>query len=159
MKNPSRKPDYPLVLVFLGFLFFSCEPPAVYDRYQPLEHTTWEKNKEYFFSFEIKDPSRTYDLTLEIRNNNLYPYRNLWVVCSEDRPVGPIRRDTLECILANEYGKWNGNGISLFQTSVPIRQNFRFTHKGLHTLGFRQIMRDEHLKGIQEIGLRVVQVK
>lgn len=112
---------------------------------------------EYFFSFEIKDTSHAYDLTLEIRNNNLYPYRNLWIVCSEDRPIGPIIRDTIECTLANEYGKWKGSGISLFQTSVPLRKNFRFTHKGLYTLGFRQIMRDDKLKGIQEIGLRIVQ--
>ena len=72
-----------------------------------------EKDKEYYFTFEVKDISVPYDLTLEVRNNNLYPYQNLWLFCSEEQPIGPLRRDTIECMLADEFGKWHGHGISL----------------------------------------------
>lgn len=56
-------------------LFFSCENPALYDQYQAINNITWEKDKEYYFTFEVKDISVPYDLTLEVRNNNLYPIR------------------------------------------------------------------------------------
>ena len=46
-----------------------------------------EKDKEYYFTFEVKDISVPYDLTLEVRNNNLYPYQNLWLFCSEEQPI------------------------------------------------------------------------
>lgn len=69
-------------------LFFSCENPALYDQYQAINNITWEKDKEYYFTFEVKDISVPYDLTLEVRNNNLYPYQNLWLFCSEEQPIG-----------------------------------------------------------------------
>lgn len=156
MANLSRK-FKSFVIIILGFLFFSCESPALYDRYQAMSNSVWEKNKEYFFSFEITDISIPYNLTLEVRNNNLYPYKNLWVKSTFDQPIGPLQQDTIECILANEYGKWKGRGISLFQSSFFIRKNYTFSYAGLYTLSFKQMMRDESLKGIQEIGLRITQ--
>ena len=71
------------------FLCFSCENEAVYDQYQAIQNTSWEKDKEYYFTFLIEDISVPYDLTLEVRNNNMYPYQNLWVFCSEELPIGP----------------------------------------------------------------------
>ena len=65
----------------------------MYDQYQAINNITWEKDKEYYFTFEVKDISVPYDLTLEVRNNNLYPYQNLWLFCSEEQPIGPLRRD------------------------------------------------------------------
>lgn len=73
------------------FLCFSCENEAVYDQYQAIQNTSWEKNKEYYFTFLIEDISVPYDLTLEVRNNNMYPYQNLWVFCSEELPIGPLK--------------------------------------------------------------------
>ena len=138
------------------FLCFSCENEAVYDQYQAIQNTSWEKNKEYYFTFLIEDISVPYDLTLEVRNNNMYPYQNLWVFCSEELPIGPLKRDTIECMLADEFGKWYGDGISLFQSSFPIRSAYYFPVKGQYTFSFRQGMRNDHLPGIQEIGLRVL---
>ena len=138
------------------FLCFSCENEAVYDQYQAIQNTSWEKNKEYYFTFLIEDISVPYDLTLEVRNNNMYPYQNLWVFCSEELPIGPLKRDTIECMLADEFGKWYGDGISLFQSSFPIRSAYYFPVKGQYTFSFRQGMRNDQLPGIQEIGLRVL---
>ena len=138
------------------FLCFSCKNEAVYDQYQAIQNTSWEKNKEYYFTFLIEDISVPYDLTLEVRNNNMYPYQNLWVFCSEELPIGPLKRDTIECMLADEFGKWYGHGISLFQSSFPIRSAYYFPVKGQYTFSFRQGMRNDQLPGIQEIGLRVL---
>ena len=76
----------------------------MYDQYQAINNITWEKDKEYYFTFEVKDISVPYDLTLEVRNNNLYPYQNLWLFCREAPPIGPLRRGTIECMLADEFG-------------------------------------------------------
>ena len=42
------------------FLCFSCENEAVYDQYQAIQNTSWEKDKEYYFTFLIKDISIPY---------------------------------------------------------------------------------------------------
>lgn len=153
-RRRSRKLNY-LAVVCLSALSFSCQAPALYDQYQAIENTTWEKDKVYYFTFRITDASIPYDLTLEVRNNNLYPYQNLWLFCQEEPPIGPMKRDTIECLLADAFGKWYGHGVSLFQSSFPLRSHYLFPHEGQYTFGFRQGMRSEQLKGIQEIGLRV----
>lgn len=134
----------------------SCEKMAVYDQYQSIDNTTWGKDKEYYFTFEIEDISVPYDLLLEVRNNNLYPYQNLWLFCCEELPIGPMRSDTIECMLADDFGKWYGHGISLFQSSFPIREAYHFPFKGQYTFSFRQGMRRDNLEGIQEIGFKVI---
>ena len=107
-------------------LFFSCENPALYDQYQAINNITWEKDKEYYFTFEVKDISVPYDLTLEVRNNNLYPYQNLWLFCSEEQPIGPLRRDTIECMLADEFGKWQDMAFPYTKAVFPFIRNISF---------------------------------
>lgn len=148
-----------LLALLVCFAFLSCENKAVYNQYQAIDNSVWEKDKEYYFTFQIEDNAVPYDVIFEIRNNNLYPFQNLWLFFNEERPIGPMAKDTIECVLADEFGKWKGNGISLFQTSVPIRSNYLFPDKGQYTLSFRQGMRTDELKGIQEIGLKIERSK
>jgi gliding motility-associated lipoprotein GldH len=119
----------------------------------------WEKEKEYYFTFLIDDTTALYNITFEVRNNSLYPYQNLWIFCTERLPAGTMRRDTIECMLADEFGKWNGTGISLFQSGFPIRAGHKFPFEGKYSFSFRQGMRNDTLVGIQNIGLRVEQVR
>ncbi|MDR1937777.1 MAG: gliding motility lipoprotein GldH [Tannerellaceae bacterium] len=142
-------------ILCLCFLLLSCENRVIYNQYQGIDEFAWEKEKTYYFTFRIDDETAPYNISFEVRNNNLYPYQNLWVFYSEEQPVGPVRQDTLECMLANEFGKWHGKGISLYQSGFPVRTDYRFPLKGQYTFGFRQGMRDDTLKGIHEIGLRI----
>ena len=145
-----------------AFIFFllccnlACEDnQTIYNVFQPIENATWTKEKTFYFTFEIEDPSTLYDLTLELRNNSLYPYRNLWMIQKEEQPVGPLLRDTIECVLADEFGKWTGKGFSLYTSSFPLKQNYRFPYTGRYTFSFKHVMTDKELKGIHEIGFRV----
>jgi gliding motility-associated lipoprotein GldH len=145
-----------MIIFFSCFFLLSCgKDQVVYNQYQAIDHSAWEKGKEYYFTFQIDENTVPYNITLEIRNNNLYPYQNLWILLKEEPPVGPMARDTMECMLADDFGKWLGNGISLFQTSFPIKTNYLFTDTGSYTFSFRQGMRNDTLKGIQEIGLLI----
>ncbi len=151
--TPSRLQPY-ITTFFLCIILFSCTNSAYYEKYQTIEGQ-WDKNKELFFIYEIDDSLASYNLLLEIRNNNLYPYQNLWLFCSEEQPEGTLRRDTIECILADDFGKWKGTGISIYHISVPIRTKYIFPNKGKYTFIIRQGMRDDRLRGIEQIGVRI----
>lgn len=143
-----------LLFVCTCLIAFACDQP-LFEQYQAIEHDAWEKDNAYYFTFEIKDASIAYDLTLEIRNNNLYPFQNLWILGQTIYPDSTVRRDTTEFQLADEFGKWKGKGISIFQSSQPLLQRFYFPQAGQYTMGIRQGMRQDALPGIQGIGLRI----
>jgi len=143
------------LLAAILFLLASCGNPAVYHQYRSFPSEGWNKEQEVFFTFMIEEAAIPYNVILEIRNNNLYPYQNLWVFYREELPGGAVRQDTMQCMLANDLGKWYGKGISLFVSEFPIRSGYTFPMAGQYTFGFRQGMRRDTLAGIQAIGLRV----
>ena len=61
----------PTALVLL--LLAACTDTARYDHYQSVEKP-WTKDHIYYFTYDIDDNTVPYDLALEIRNNDLYPY-------------------------------------------------------------------------------------
>jgi len=144
-----------IICLFSGCL--SCSQTVFYDQYQIIEGA-WNKEKEFYFTYNIDDNSAHYNLHIHVRNNNRYQYQNLWLFCAEEQPVGPIQRDTVECLLADEYGEWYGTGISIFHLTIPIRTNYIFPHKGQYTFIIRQGMRDNRLRGIEEIGLTIEKI-
>ena len=143
-----------MIVYSLCVICVTCTRSAYYEKYQTID-TQWDKNKEYFFIYEIEDNSVSYNLSLEIRNNNLYPYQNLWLFCSEEQPEGSVVRDTIECLLADDFGKWHGSGISIYHLSIPVRTGYTFPHTGQYTFNIRQGMRDDLLRGIEQIGVRI----
>lgn len=147
-----------LAAACLAALCFSCHQHAMYDQYQVVDGSVWKKEKTFHFSFQADDTVSLYNLTLEIRNNSLYPYRNLWLLAYEERPIGPLKRDTVEYFLADKNNRWLGSGISLYQSGFPIRTNYRFEHTGLYSFGFRHGMSDDALPGIEEVGFRVEKI-
>ncbi|MDR1645779.1 MAG: gliding motility lipoprotein GldH [Tannerellaceae bacterium] len=160
MTDPTTKPNRKTkitLIVFFSILCLSCKNEAVYNQYHKIDRFMWEKNKEYSFTFHIDDAAALYDITLEVRNNSFYPYQNLWIFYTERPPAGALRRDTIECILADDFGRWYGKGISLFQSGFPLRTRYQFPLEGKYTFTFRQGMRHDTLSGIQNIGLRVEQ--
>ncbi|MDH6359035.1 gliding motility lipoprotein GldH [Parabacteroides sp. PF5-9] len=156
LMTPMIKAIKSLFIACLSLVAFSsCIESALYEQYQAIENQSWEKNKEYYFTFSVEDISVPYDLFLEVRNTNLYPYQNLWVFSQQELPIGSIQKDTIECMLADDFGKWFGKGISIFQMNFPIRSNYYFPNKGQYTFSFRQGMRTDTLEGIHEIGFKV----
>lgn len=144
-----------LLAAGLSLLFASCTPSGHYEEYSSIPDSEWDKAQQYIFTFDIRDISSAYDVSIEIRNNNKYPFRNLWLFCNNGYPGGIIRNDTLEARLADDFGKWYGKGISVYHTSLPYLSAFHFPDTGKYTVAIRQAMRTDLLPGIQEIGVKV----
>ncbi|MDR0796848.1 MAG: gliding motility lipoprotein GldH [Tannerella sp.] len=141
-------------LYCLLMVCFSCTKPVYYEKYQTVENP-WPKNSEYFFTCDIEDLTPSYDISIVIRNNNFYPYQNLWLFYAEKQPGGTIVHDTIECMLADDHGKWIGSGISIYHLSIPAKTRYSFPQKGQYTFTIRQGMREDLLKGIEQIGIRI----
>lgn len=145
--------------VFLLVLGSGCNSGTLYDRIESVDPTGWQVEDRVIFSVPVQDTVGMYNLYLQIRNESGYAYSNLWLFIDTYAPTGASLRDTLECKLANEMGKWYGRGVgNKFAVEMPYRTGVRFPYPGTYRIEVQQGMREEALKAIHDIGLRIEKV-
>lgn len=127
----------------------------VYYDFQHVPNKAWEKDACFSFHFHIHDTTICYNTSLQLRNSGYYPYQNIWFFYEEQRPSGNMIYDTIEYRLVDDKGKWTGNGVTLFQNQFPLRKNHHYPDSGKYTINLRHGMRDDRLKGIEDVGLLI----
>jgi gliding motility-associated lipoprotein GldH len=145
----------------VGFLLLglmACSQPEIFYEFHSFPEAVWSRNESVTFDVNIADSFARYDVFLEIRNNNDYPFRNLWLFVGLTTPDGRQRQDTINVELADVYGKWKGKGISLYTYPARYEHNLQYFHTGVYTYTVKQGMREENLPGISDVGLKVVNV-
>lgn len=137
----------------------ACSNDSIYTEYRSLPDTGWNKDSVARFQVNISQPGIPCNLLVNIRNNNQYPYQNFWMFIAATGPDGVTNKDTVECYLADNRGKWLGNGISsVYNMSVLVKPNMVFPKAGKYTFTLRQGMRDDVLTGITGIGVEIDKV-
>jgi len=151
------KSKYPLFIFIAGlFCFVSCNSNDIYHRYVSIENSAWHKDSIAVFSVPVTDTASLYNVIIDIRNGNEYPYQNLYLFVYSATPDGKTDGDTLNCILADNQGHWEGKGIGSTSTlSIMYIPAIKFSKQGDYTFKIMQGMREEILEGISDIGLRV----
>jgi gliding motility-associated lipoprotein GldH len=133
----------------------SCSQKEIFFNYHSFSNAEWNREDTAVFNVKIEDNSRPYNVSIELRNNNDYPFSNIWLFVDYKMPDGKSRTDTVGVDLADVYGKWYGKGLSLYNLSIPYETAILFPDTGTYVYSIRQGMRENPLKGISDIGLRV----
>jgi gliding motility-associated lipoprotein GldH len=135
-----------LAKISLGVLsvcfLISCNKNVVYSKYERIdENKGWAARKLIDFEAELTDTNQLYNVYINIRNAENYPYRNLFMFLHTTYPNGQTAVDTIECILADEQGHWLGKGMGdLYDNSILFKKNARFKQEGKYKFSFEQIM-------------------
>ena len=148
--------------VALAFCLLSCSRNEVFFDYLPIGSAGWLETDTLVFNPVIDDSLSTYNLFLEVRNDNRYAYQNLWLYIDglQGADIVAPFPPPFEVLLANEFGKWHGKGFSIvYELSVPYLQGVRFSHAGEQRITIRHGMDNTPLVGIKSIGFRVVKSK
>jgi gliding motility-associated lipoprotein GldH len=112
------------------------------------------------FDLEITDTLTLNNISLMVRHADAYPYRNLFVFVTTKYPDGKVLTDTMEVILSDEKGKWQGSGAGdIFDFKVPIKKNVRFPLAGKYQFSFEQGMRVDPLPLIMDFGFEIEKSK
>ena len=135
----------PLILLvnLLGFILTSCNNKTVYSKYENIpDDKGWGKDQQIKFEAEIEDTKIPYNVFINVRNADSYPYRNLFLFLETKYPDGNSKIDTLEVLLADEKGHWLGKGAGdLWDNTIPFKRNAKFPVAGKYTFTFMQAMR------------------
>lgn len=158
-----------MVITTVTAVLAGCSSNTIYGKYQDIPLTGWHKDSVLTFSVDITDTLANYNVVLSVRHSQEYPYQNLWFFIEENRVITDtvsedslivsrqqMALDSLEYYLADERGRWLGNGFG-DKKEMPclIEQNVQFKHPGIYEYTFRHGMRENLLRGIHEVGLIV----
>lgn len=121
----------------------------------------WNKKDSQKIDIDITDSQNPKNLIFVIRNNNEYPYSNLRLISSVlDAQEKSISKDTLNYILAKPNGEWLGSGFGdAKEILVQYKLNYKFPKNGKYTIDIIQAMRRDKLSGIEDIGVKIENVK
>ncbi|MGL6021608.1 MAG: gliding motility lipoprotein GldH [Chitinophagaceae bacterium] len=146
------------VVFLLAYLFLiSCGKVELFEKTISIPTQEWKSTFKPSFIFNMPDTLQTYNIYFFIRHRTLYEYNNLWINLFIKNNIQP-KTDTLkyELTLGNNNLGWLGNRLGdvvdqyILLTPTPVR-----FYKGENEISIMQIMRQDPLKYILNVGLRV----
>lgn len=147
---------FSLIFVGIFFSFLSCDQNRIYEKNITIDKYIWKSDFIPSFKIEIKDTSVIYNLYVNIRHADIYQYQNIWLVVGTQLPDGTKASRRIEITLANDEGKWFGEGLGdIWDYRTMIQENAFFTLPGSYTFTIEQNMRQDPLLGIMSVGLRI----
>jgi len=145
-----------LSLVLLSCAFISCNSNVLSSQIKKIPEEGWDEKNKLNFTVDVTDNKVYYNVFLNVRHADSYPFSNLFVFLTTTNPSGKVTIDTLECVLANKKGEWQGNGTGdIWDNKIPLKQNLIFPQTGKYTFSFQQGMRLNPLPLIMDFGLTI----
>lgn len=149
-----------ILILLVSIIFFSCDKKRVFDEYKSVG-SAWNKDSIVSFNLPELDSTKRYDLFINLRANNNYPFSNLFLIVTLEKPNGYTKVDTLEYEMAAADGTLLGDGFTdIKESKLYLKENVRF--RGKYKLNIKQAVREggkvpgvTQLEGITEVGLRI----
>jgi gliding motility-associated lipoprotein GldH len=145
-------------------LFSACTPIDLYERVATIPGQAWQSSYKPSFTFDIKDTTADYRLFLILRHNNKYNYNNIWLNLYRKMPGGQVSKVPYELQLATNEKGWLAEGMDdLYEHRIPLTppaaDSFYFNRNGAYTFTVEQIMREDPLQNVLNVGLRIERKK
>ena len=141
-----------IICISLG----SCTSINVYERTVPIPLQAWYYNNTPSFSFNITDTLASYNIYIVLRHTDAYEYNNIWLRLGIKSPIN-FQNQNLDITLGSDAKGWEGKGMDdIFEVRKNITNGpVPFKKSGTYTFTISQIMRENPLKHILNVGVRV----
>ncbi len=159
-----KKTDLPflcLLAVVCGLTFSSCKTIDLYEKDVAIPEHQWKASFKPEFKFIIKDTTVPYSVYIVLRHTDRYNFNNIWLNLSTRTPGDSVvQKAQYELPLANSEG-WLGSAASmddLYEHRIlitPRNEPVYFRKAGEYTFIIEQIMREDPLENVLNIGLRI----
>lgn len=154
-----RKKEFlPAILLCAVILTLtSCRKGMIYSHYESAPIAGWERIDTLKFDVSPVSESGYYHTELGLRIVQSFPFTSLtMIVTREILPEHAIVADTVSFTLMNKNSaNFNGNGIALYQYSVPLRELRLEKGDSLH-ITVNHYMRREILPGVNDVGITML---
>ena len=138
----------------------SCKQIDLFEKTAVVPGHKWESSFKPSFTFTIKDTISAYKLFVVLRHNDKYNYNNIFVNIITKQPgQDSTQKARYDLTLATNEKGWLANGMDdIYEHRIPLTpddQEVRFQKPGDYTFTIEQIMRENPLKNVLNVGLRI----
>lgn len=150
-----------LLLAFYSLLAASsCQTIDLYEKTASIPGHSWKSSFKPTFTFTIKDTASAYQLYVTIRHKDRYNFNNIYINLTTKQPG----RDSAQTArydlrLGTDESGWLGTGMDdIYDHRVPLTPvgtDFRFREPGEYHFTIEQVMREDPLENVMNVGLRI----
>ena len=79
----------------------------------------------------------------------------MWLFVGVEKDSTVILTDTIEFFLANDRGEWLGGGLTVKELPLMYREKYQFANSGTYHITLQQGMREDALRGVTEVGVKI----
>lgn len=157
MNGQSKQAGLLITMIILVISFTSCDQEYFFYDAVDIENAEWRFEESPQFEFSTSDTSSYLDFYLDIRNNEVYSYRNIYAFIEMEFPNEKTLKDTIHFPdMATPEGKWTGSGIGgSYDNSILYKSRRKLPLPGDYKLRVTHAMRDEALLGIERVGIHI----
>jgi gliding motility-associated lipoprotein GldH len=152
---------YLTILLIASLLLGSCARTDLFEKNIALPSHKWEYAFKPTISFNITDTVAYYYIFLVVRHTDAYHFNNLWVKMKSTAPGDSISStQQFDLPLATQTG-WTGTGMDdIYEHRILLyRQPVKFLRQGEYSVTLEQVMRENPLEEILNVGIRLEKVK
>lgn len=143
-------------------MLISCTTADLYEKTASIPGHSWKSSYKPSFTFTIKDTSSSYQLFLVLRHTDKYNFNNIWLNLSVKSPGADTTRTFhIDKKLGSDEKGWLGSGMDdIYEHRIElldelVNNDISFRKPGNYTFTLEQIMREDPLAHVLNVGLRI----
>ena len=146
-------------LLLLGFI--ACNKLNLFERSVAVPKHEWQSSFEPSFTCVITDTTAFYNISLVLRHRDRYHYNNIWLQLTIIDPTSKKIQFTTEKILGTNEKGWLGVGMDdIYEHRISLQDELlkngvSLRKKGPYQFRIKQIMREDPLQEIMNVGIRI----
>jgi gliding motility-associated lipoprotein GldH len=139
------------IVLFTSYIFFSCTTIDL-----AIPGHEWKSSFKPSFDFTIKDTASPYRLFLVLRHNEKYNFNNIYVNVYVKGPgQDTVQKIQQDLVLATNEKGWLGTGMDdIYDHRIQLGPD-QSLKAGNYTFTIEQIMREDPLENVLNVGLRI----
>ena len=143
------------ILVPCALFLASCTTIDLYEKEVTIPGHEWKSSFKPGFTFTIKDTTLPYQFFLVLRHTEKYNYTNIYVNLYIKAPGTDSTTKIQRSLMLADNNGWLGSGMDdIYEHRIPLGDP-QSLKAGTYTFTLEQIMREDPLEHVLNVGLRL----
>jgi gliding motility-associated lipoprotein GldH len=130
---------------------------GVFEKSQAFDNQEWPSSVKPEIAFEISDTNALYNIYIVLRHTDAYHFNNMYIRATVKEPgAGQGRTGDYDLQLATNGKGWIGTAMDdIYDARLLIQPKTRLRKMGTYHISLEQLMREDPLKSVLSVGMRI----